>query len=149
MDEVHASDDYMTELTAEVVRRHVASGGHALLMSATLGAEAARRYVGGAAPGLASASLLPYPLIRWRAGVEGDPVLAEVTQREDERPQSKEITLEVAEAIDDDATVAAMAARHARRGAKVLVIRNTVDGCVNVRRLLAAELPGGHAVPLR
>ena len=42
-DEVHASDAYMTELLTGVLRRHVDAGGHALLLSATLGSEARDR----------------------------------------------------------------------------------------------------------
>ena len=40
VDEVHASDAYMTQLLDRVLDRHLAAGGHALLMSATLGASA-------------------------------------------------------------------------------------------------------------
>ena len=36
-DEVHASDAYMTQLLAGVLRRHVDAGGHALLLSVTRG----------------------------------------------------------------------------------------------------------------
>ena len=37
VDEVHASDPYMLEVVRSLVRRHLGLGGHALLMSATLG----------------------------------------------------------------------------------------------------------------
>lgn len=37
IDEVHASDPYMLEVVRSLVRRHLDLGGHALLMSATLG----------------------------------------------------------------------------------------------------------------
>ncbi len=40
VDEVHASDDYMTALLLGVLKGHLVLGGHALLMSATLGAAA-------------------------------------------------------------------------------------------------------------
>jgi len=43
VDEVHASDPYMTGLLDEVLDRLAAAGGHALLLSATLGADARRR----------------------------------------------------------------------------------------------------------
>ena len=43
VDEVHASDAYMTELLATLLEGHLALGGHALLMSATLGAAARAR----------------------------------------------------------------------------------------------------------
>jgi CRISPR-associated endonuclease/helicase Cas3 len=37
VDEVHSSDAYMTKLLDRVLDYHLAAGGHALLMSATLG----------------------------------------------------------------------------------------------------------------
>lgn len=141
IDEIHASDDYMSELTAVLVRRHVEDGGHAFLMSATLGSEAARRYVGGGSLSLAAASRIAYPLIRWRAGPHGDPTPVDARPGPGEEVRRKSVRLSVSHAITDDAAVAHMAAGHARRGAKVLVIRNTVDACVGVRRALASVLP--------
>ena len=40
IDEVHASDTYMTAVIDRLLRGHLAAGGYALLMSATLGARA-------------------------------------------------------------------------------------------------------------
>src|ERR1019366_1152929 len=37
IDEVHASDPYVSEIITRLVSEHLALGGHALLMSATLG----------------------------------------------------------------------------------------------------------------
>lgn len=48
VDEVHASDAYMTELLLGVLRSHLALGGHAVLMSATLGAVASAKLVSNA-----------------------------------------------------------------------------------------------------
>ncbi|WP_280142790.1 CRISPR-associated endonuclease Cas3'' [Methylobacterium sp. ap11] len=47
VDEVHASDAYMERLLANLLRFHVGAGGHALLLSATLGAGARARLLGG------------------------------------------------------------------------------------------------------
>jgi len=44
IDEVHASDLYMTETQLAMARSHVALGGHILMMSATLGAAARRKW---------------------------------------------------------------------------------------------------------
>ncbi len=44
VDEVHASDTYMTTLLDRVLAFHLALGGHALLMSATLGTAAQARF---------------------------------------------------------------------------------------------------------
>ena len=44
VDEVHASDTYMTEIIRALLNAHTGSGGYALLMSATLGSEARQRW---------------------------------------------------------------------------------------------------------
>jgi len=51
VDEVHASDVYMSTLLAGVLRRHVRAGGHALLLSATLGGLTRERLVKAADQG--------------------------------------------------------------------------------------------------
>jgi CRISPR-associated endonuclease/helicase Cas3 len=139
IDEVHASDEYMSVLSAELVRRHVACGGHVLLMSATLGAEAAARYFGGGVPSMADAVSLPYPLIRWRTG--GATQSMNPDEYGNGKKASKTVVVDSLPIVADDNAIAQLAARAARDGAKVLVIRNTVDGCVRVRRLLAGMVP--------
>ncbi|MBV8524188.1 MAG: hypothetical protein JOY71_19030 [Acetobacteraceae bacterium] len=54
MDEVHASDWYMERLLATLLDAHLQAGGHALLLSATLGASMRARLLGTAQPGLAT-----------------------------------------------------------------------------------------------
>ncbi len=86
IDEVHASDAYMTRLTEQLLRAHVACGGQALLLSATLGAVARTRYVAIgqrgpiATPPLAQAQVQAYPAISHRSAsgpqlvpIEGNP----------------------------------------------------------------------------
>jgi CRISPR-associated endonuclease/helicase Cas3 len=151
IDEVHASDTYMTELAIELVRRQVAAGGYAFLMSATLGAEVAVRYVGGRNLSLAEASVLRYPLIRC-----GEPGLAEplrvlpakngiigdnLDAGRRAHGSGKTVTIEMSPTIAEPLAVARRAADYALAGARVLVVRNSVDGCVKVRRLLAGMLP--------
>ncbi len=46
VDEVHASDIYMERLLASLLDQHTRAGGHALLLSATLGSTARRRLLG-------------------------------------------------------------------------------------------------------
>ncbi|HYD51411.1 MAG TPA: CRISPR-associated endonuclease Cas3'', partial [Gemmatimonadaceae bacterium] len=53
VDEVHASDAYMRRLLGQLLRDHVAAGGHAVLLSATLGAEARHQLLVEAAGGRA------------------------------------------------------------------------------------------------
>jgi CRISPR-associated endonuclease/helicase Cas3 len=48
VDEVHASDAYMARILEDVLARHWMAGGHAILLSATLGSEARMRLL---APG--------------------------------------------------------------------------------------------------
>lgn len=73
VDEVHASDAYMTVLLERLLEAHVACGGQALLLSATLGAAARSRYLNlgvkarkSSIPPLSEAAALPYPAISSR-----------------------------------------------------------------------------------
>ncbi len=68
VDEVHASDAYMSALLAQLLKAHLAAGGHALLLSATLGSSARHRYQRLLSPRLEQPTLeqacaLPYPLL--------------------------------------------------------------------------------------
>ena len=49
VDEVHASDAYMQRLLQQLLRDHLAAGGHAMLLSATLGAESRQAMMEAAA----------------------------------------------------------------------------------------------------
>lgn len=138
IDEVHASDAYMTRLSEHLLRAHVACGGHALLLSATLGAAARARYLGvggrqrnAMVPSLAQALDLPYPAIgcRGAAGPELRPVIG--------NPQLKTVHWEALDIIDEPDRVAQCAVEAAAQGARVLVVRNTVPAAVET--LLAVE----------
>lgn len=66
VDEVHASDAYMTQLLDRVLDQHLAAGGHALLMSATLGASARVHLTtedGPELPSVDDAEAEVYPLV--------------------------------------------------------------------------------------
>lgn len=116
IDEVHASDAYMTEVLHNMVQAHLDLGGHAMLMSATLGSVARRRWLGGAAGDLATEAGRPYPAI-W-AGPE--PIRIE-------RDDGAGKTVHVTAHPDWSAEAAAqLALEAAQAGARVLVIRNTV-----------------------
>ena len=69
VDEVHASDTYMTEVLTRLLDGHLASGGFAMLMSATLGSKARVRWTSEAQPDSVAAANSPYPAI-W---VQGEP----------------------------------------------------------------------------
>lgn len=139
VDEVHASDAYMNRVLEEVLHRHVAAGGHALLMSATLGAAARSRLLDRDAepPPLARAEHLPYPAIT----VSGAPD----PQHAGGEAARKDVRVELAQCMGDAAAVAQIAAVAARAGARVLVIRNTVADAVATQRALEEAVPD-HAL---
>lgn len=137
VDEVHASDAYMTTLLEEVLARHRRAGGHALLLSATLGGEARARLLATGSgqrartPSLAEARVTPYPRVSYR-GRSAEAIDVAGEQR------SRAIDAELWPAMDDDAAIAARALEAARAGARVLVLRNTVTGCLAVQRAIEA-----------
>jgi CRISPR-associated endonuclease/helicase Cas3 len=139
IDEVHASDTYMSRITKEVIRRHVDAGGHVLLMSATLGGEAASDYLSSKLPDLETAANVAYPLIRVSEGHR--PAVTNAFHVNGSEKKTKSVRMELQYAIEDDWEVARLAAEHARLGAKVLVIRNTVAACIKTRRALETMLP--------
>jgi CRISPR-associated endonuclease/helicase Cas3 len=126
IDEVHASDEYMTALLEQLLQGHLLIGGQALLLSATLGAVARTKYLSvglkrpGLPPSLADASLLPYPAISFRSGRGAQ--LREVAGN----PAQKVVHWQTLDAIDDPDRIAAIVVDAAAQGARVLVIRNTV-----------------------
>jgi CRISPR-associated endonuclease/helicase Cas3 len=133
VDEVHASNVYMTDLLASVLAVHVGAGGHALLMSATLGATSRRQYLLGRhapQPSPQEAMAVPYPCLSW-ADDSGERVapLAAAGRR-------KVLSIQTAADIDVPDAIARRALEAARIGAKVLVVRNTVGGAVAVQRAL-------------
>ncbi|MCB1409255.1 MAG: CRISPR-associated helicase Cas3', partial [Rhodobacteraceae bacterium] len=130
IDEVHASDAYMTRLSEHMLRAHVACGGQALLLSATLGAVARTRYLSIGAPRSATvptlplAERMPYPAIGSR-GPAG-PVLQEVAGN----PRHKTVHWQTLDQIDAPERIATLAVEAAAKGARVLVVRNTVPAAV-------------------
>ena len=132
VDEVHASDAYMTEVLSQVLENHLGAGGHAMLLSATLGIEARLRLSGERDPDpppLAEAECLPYPALHGVAA-------AAVATGPD-----KVVTLELAGTIENAPAIAERALKAACDGARVLVIRNTVGGAIAVQEAL--EKSGG------
>lgn len=117
MDEVHASDAWMTDIQKSTLDAHLALGGHALLMSATLGAAARCRWTDAPLPDPDAAAATAYPAIwlgRDLLPVAPDPA---AEKRVTVRPHRGWSGTEAAQ----------LALDAARQGAKVLVIRNTVD----------------------
>lgn len=132
VDEVHASDPYMREVLAALLQAHRETGGYALLMSATLGSAARQRWLAAnpanpanpAAAGedmpLSDAIAAPYPAVS--QATPAGPHLDAAGFND----QAKAVNMESLPAMHDFDPVAARALAAARRGAKVLIIRNTV-----------------------
>lgn len=130
IDEVHASDAYMTRLTEHLLRAHVACGGQALLLSATLGAVARTRYLAigqrgtSLPPSLAQAQAQAYPDIS-HCNANG-PQLKAV----EGNPRQKTVHWQTLDCIDAPERIAALAVQAAAQGARVLVVRNTVPDAI-------------------
>lgn len=129
IDEVHASDAYMTEILAELLKGHLGAGGQAMLMSATLGSSARARFLGQSLPDLATALASPYPAL-WRLGAP-----APAQGRPEGR--NKTVRMETAPSMAAE-SVATVAIAAARGGARVLVIRNTVGAATDCWRAVRA-----------
>ncbi len=122
VDEIHASDGYMTGVLGHLLKAHLGWGGYAMLMSATLGSVARHKWLGGKElPAFSEAVATPYPAVWLRK---------ELNPRSAPRDASqKAITMRmVATMAPESAAVEAIAAASA--GARVLVIRNTVHAAI-------------------
>lgn len=134
VDEVHASDPYMTALLRVVLERFRAARGHVLLMSATLGASARHHLLGQPdAPEPDDATAVPYPLVTI-ATAGGPPTVRDCTPH----GQPRRVRVEPLPLLDDPAAIAARALQAARAGARVLVLRNTVTAAVATQQALEA-----------
>ncbi len=137
VDEVHASDPYMTVLLERLLSQHLSAGGHAVLLSATLGATARDRYLAIARcphhPDFKTMSLneaiaVSYPAVWDATGLHA----VSSDNRE------KIVSWRLSETIDSPEQIAKHAITAIREGAKVLIIRNTVPSAVATVRALEA-----------
>lgn len=129
VDEVHASDAYMGRLLEEVIAHHLKAGGHAFLMSATLGTVAQSRLLNATPvppPPLKEAQKMPYPLI----------TCTDVRRKQIKyihlNPSSytKRVAVQPEQIANEASKVARLALSAATSGARVLIIRNTVRDCI-------------------
>ena len=145
VDEVHASDAYMTELLLAVLHAHLGLGGHAFLMSATLGAVARSRFISKSArclpPAPTDAEEVPYPALTL-AAAEGVPETRAITTS----ASTKSVSMSAVPILSEPESIARTAVVAARDGARVLVIRNTVTSAQAVFGALLAQ--GGEDVVL-
>ncbi len=146
VDEVHASDAYMTRILEEVLSFHLRAGGHALLMSATLGTHvrerlesAARGQRTGSHVPFEKACQAPYPALHHapRAGA------AECHRGEAGLP--KEVSVSILAVADDASEIVRQALQAARCGARVIVLRNTVSDAVATQDALEKAIKPADA----
>ena len=124
VDEVHASDAYMTRILEHVLVHQRAAGGHVLLLSATLGGvvrESLLHLDRRRKPDLATCLAAPYPGLSSNGGEAPIEVAASSERR---------VQVETAAIMEDEAAVADRALTAAQSGAHVLVLRNTVRGAI-------------------
>lgn len=143
VDEVHASDTRLHTLNKKLIDWHIGMGGHAAIMSATLGAAARALYFGEDLPSIEDAINTPYPLVTF---LETGSVRENFSVGRTKR--AKKIAVEIKNILHNPDAVAQMALDHARKGAKVLVVRNTVDLAITTQRALEALSANDKRAPL-
>ncbi|MBK5969327.1 MULTISPECIES: CRISPR-associated helicase Cas3' [Thiorhodovibrio] len=137
VDEVHASDPYMTVLLERLLQAHLGCGGHSLLLSATLGSSARARYlaIGQASqtgfPTFEAACKAPYPALSDHLAMRD--IVSTM------RP--KTVAWSLRDLIDEPEAIAQLAVDAASTGAKVLIIRNTVPAALAVFQALEQQIP--------
>jgi len=146
VDEVHASDTYMGQLLQEVIKHHLAAGGHAFLMSATLGTAVQSRLINAvptSPPPFEEAQNMPYPLITYTD--------AHRRQIKHIHPApsgyTKRVALQTEQIAKYPSKVARLALDAATSGARVLIIRNTVRDCI-ATQLALEQLAGTNTAIL-
>lgn len=150
VDEVHASDPYMRTLLLSALRRHLAAGGHALLLSATLTSDLRRELLEAAPRPKPNAFAkprapvsLPMPDDYPRVSTPGyDKTFGPIAHH-------KRISRVLRPWMRDPQAVAACAAQALNAGARVLVLRNTVRQAVATQQALEALLGAEHPALFR
>lgn len=137
VDEVHASDAYMTRILEGVLKRHRAAGGHALLLSATLAAAGRARLLAPGSHTVAEpadeAIARPYPA--WWSEARG--------KRPSAKPVAshgfdKALHIVLSPCLTRPDEAARTALQAAAAGARVGILRNTVRDAVATQRALEA-----------
>lgn len=136
VDEVHASDPYMSVILQALLDAHIGTGGYAVLMSATLGSAARRRWLycnrrfDQNPPPLNEAVAAPYPSVSVLSNC------GETLTPAGENGQEKNIAIEAIPEMTNFPATVHRALDAARAGAKVLVVRNTVDYAIRTLEAL-------------
>ncbi len=133
VDEVHASDPYMREVLKALLQGHLARGGWALLLSATLGESAAAAYFGREPAPLQEAIQRPYPLLSAKGMSWAMP-----------SARDRGIDVERSPTLTDDAALVPGLVTALQQGARVLVVCNTVARANALFRRIEATLERDH-----
>ncbi|MFT7721620.1 MAG: type I-E CRISPR-associated protein Cas7/Cse4/CasC [Roseateles sp.] len=157
VDEVHASDPYMTRLLRAALARHAAAGGHALLLSATLTGAARSTLLAAGQPVRRRGGFhrLPAPPEAWARRDAPYPCLAHAQGLDAADPAAvasapnKRVRCVLLAALGDPAQVARRARAALERGQRVLILRNTVGLALATQRALEAELGPDHPALFR
>lgn len=139
VDEVHASDTYMSRLLQHLLHHHLSVGGQAMLLSATLGSVARQMYVAAASGAarplpLDEAIAVPYPTLTDATGtlITATDARPEVASAE---TKGKIVAFEPLPIAQEPEQIIGRLINALRGGARVLVVTNTVD---RANRLLRA-----------
>lgn len=133
VDEVHASDPYMREVLRGLLRGHLARGGWALLLSATLGETAAAEFFEREQVSLDDAIQRAYPLISSHNDTWPVPAARQRT-----------IHVELVPTLEEDEVLIPALIRALKAGARVLVVCNTVRRANTLVRKVEAALEMAH-----
>jgi CRISPR-associated endonuclease/helicase Cas3 len=135
VDEVHAYDAYMNGLLGEVLRQQKASGGSAVLLSATLPANTRSKLL--EAWNASGPDIAPYPAL-WHA-TSG--VTMPRTVAENQQPVRREVAIECLKPTDafPDANLIARILAAAETGAQVAIVMNLVDDAQRLTRILRSQ----------
>jgi len=136
VDEVHSSDTYMRYLCRHVLARHLAAGGRALLLSATLGSAARAEYLSPAHPpsaleDLHTAAGQPYPSL---CAPE-----RELLHLPDPTCRAKRVRVQAVMAMESPETLIEDLRAALRREQRVMIILNTVTRVLALMRLVSAD----------
>jgi CRISPR-associated endonuclease/helicase Cas3 len=133
VDEVHASDPYMRRLLHDLLDHHLGLGGHALLLSATLGSRARAAFTGHPEPGFDDAVNSPYPALTDKTG-------RQQRMHDDQPASSKPVTMEIHACLERPETLLPDITLSLQAGARVLVVLNTVGRAIALQRAAEADL---------
>lgn len=143
VDEVHASDTYMSHLLQHLLRHHVGVGGRAMLLSATLGSSARQMYLAAAggdqrALSVDEAVALPYPLL---TNVSGNllPASGISSAHTAVKKPGKTVTFEPLPIAREPEKIVERLKDALQKGARVLVVANTVDRANRLLRAVEAN----------